>query len=629
MSEYESIFETLNLDEATLAMSHDATIVPRAPPRQALSDAADLLPEITTVFDRGIEGEYEVLETLGVGGMGIVSLAEQKALRRMVAIKEPKGDDAWTHGRVLEEALVMGRMEHPNVVPAYGLGRRPNGQPVLVMKRVEGVSWKDVLAGRASAPGEDHVDLVWHLRVLLQVCNALRFAHSRRVVHRDIKPENVMIGEFGEVYLLDWGIALSLVEESVEGFPTRETSQGFAGTPVFMAPEMTLPHAREVDERTDICLLGATLHMILTDEPPHQGETLEDVCGAAFVSAPRVYGEHVPQGLAAIALRAMARERADRHGSVGEFAAAVEGYLEHRASYTLSAAAAAMLRLARGAGEAEDTTAFLMEAEFGFRQALNIWSENEGARAGLRGAIESRARASIARGEVVAARAALAQLSSPSPELAASVAALEGELAARAERVSYLERFERELDMRAGMRSRQRAVVVFGVAFTTLCLTQSWSLYQGAPEVGTDGLLSVFWRILLIAGVITAVFHRQLFRNVANRRLIALLWSSLIFLFVLRFGASHLGVSVQFEQLAETCVLGMNAAAIGINTSRRLVAVSLGYGVAAMIGAYFGQMWIALLALGIQHILFFSTMAWLWRPVGAPTPPPETVARVP
>jgi serine/threonine-protein kinase len=614
MGDYEDIFEGFGLGEETLQLPHGATIVPEGRHAQATAARGEDLPEITLSRRAADEGEYRILETIGQGGMGVISLAEQKALRRMVAIKEPREDDLWTRGRVLEEALVMGRMEHPNVVPAYGLGRRPGGGPILVMKRVEGVNWRDVIAGRERAPDGAPVDLVWHLKVLLQVCNALRFAHSRRVVHRDIKPENVMIGEFGEVYLLDWGIALSLEEQVVEGFPTRKSSTGLAGTPAFMAPEMAVDDPSRVDERTDVYLLGATLHMVLTGEPPHAGDTLFEVCQAAFASRPHEYPDDVPSGLAEIANRAMARERGDRYPSAAAFAAALEGYLEHRASYTLSAAAEAMLRRAREEGASAAGAAALLEAEFGFRQALTIWPGNEGASAGLKDAVEEKVRAHLARGEVGAGRAALAQLDAPRPDLAADLDALEARLAERAERVEELERFERDLDLNRGWRSRRRAVIAFGVAFTALCWTQAWAAYHGEVSTDTRELLSVFWRLPLIAGVGTLIFRKALFRNVANRRLVAFFWSSLLFVFVLRFGAMYVEVSPTFAQLAEICVFGMTGFAMGVNTSRALTVASLGYGVAGMIGAWSGTLWASLLALGAQHALFFGLTAWLWRP---------------
>ena len=191
-------------------------------------------------------------------------MAEQRSLAREVAIKTVK-DHAGERARdaLCDEAVVTGLLEHPNVIPVHALGCDSEGRPLLVMKRVEGVAWRDLLrdpehpawATHAAAP-EDR--LAFHLDVLADVSQAAAFAHSRRIVHRDIKPENVMIGEFGEVYLLDWGLAVTAGRELEPGT--------LVGTPAYMAPEMV--GGGRVDGRTDVYLLGATLHEVLTGRPP-------------------------------------------------------------------------------------------------------------------------------------------------------------------------------------------------------------------------------------------------------------------------------------------------------------------------------------------------------------------------
>lgn len=129
------------------------------------------------------------------------------------------------------------------MVPVHNLGRNLTGDPLLVMKRIQGVSWLKILQDPELAPVASP-DLAWHIHILIQVANALRIAHRRQIVHRDIKPENIMIGEFGEVYLMDWGLALYLgdVEENPY-LPRRDSASGLAGTPAYMAPEMTLDEA--------------------------------------------------------------------------------------------------------------------------------------------------------------------------------------------------------------------------------------------------------------------------------------------------------------------------------------------------------------------------------------------------
>jgi serine/threonine-protein kinase len=237
--------------------------------------------------------EYTILSTLGEGGMGRVHLARQLCLERDVAIKTLKPGAPRALARaLLSEAKITGALEHPGVIPVHTLGVDEHAQPVLVMKRIDGVHLGALLADpahpawRARVRSDDR--LIASLGILEQVCQTVEFAHSRGIVHRDIKPENVMVGSFGEVYLLDWGIATTTRDAAAEPHP-------LVGTPAYMAPEMV--RCDPVDERTDVYLLGATLHEILTGRPRHEGETLTQVIAAALASAPH---------------RAPARPRGDR-----------------------------------------------------------------------------------------------------------------------------------------------------------------------------------------------------------------------------------------------------------------------------------------------------------------------------
>lgn len=615
--DYASIFDTLELDDRTLDIGHGETITPTLVRERHPVDPLQTLPRFTleTSAAPTDTADFKIVGMLGEGGMGLVSLAEQNALRRLVAVKEPKSDDVRAHLRVLEEAFVMGRVEHPNVVPAYTLGRREDGHPMLVMKRVEGTAWEDVLHGKRDAPGGVEADLSWHLRVLLQVCNALRFAHARRVVHRDIKPENVMVGEFGEVYLLDWGIALSLDPDADDGLPSAANARGLAGTPAFMAPEMTADDASEIDESTDVYLLGANLHTILTGEPPHSGKSLFEVLASAFNSAPREYEASVPPELGAIARRAMSKEKQARFPSVAAFADAVTDYLEHRPSYALADAAAKMLETTDDAANDPEAARRLQEAEFAFRQALTIWDGNERAQIGLQEAVERRVRSCIERRELGGARAALEQLPQPNPQLSDLVEALASELDAMAERVDYLERFERELGLRTATRSRQRAVAILGACFTVLVFLQAWSARPGQPEAPLEAWLHTYWRLLVIAGVGIALFWRKLFGNIANRRLIAFFLSALAGMLLLRIGAVQLRPPAMYLQVAEIAVIGMACFAVAAATSRRLMAVAgIAYSTAFVVGIVTAELWMTLTALASAHLIFFAMLVWVWRP---------------
>ena len=278
--------------------------------------------------------ELELRGLLGEGGMGRVLLGAQRSLGRDVAVKtaHPGADDA-TNDALVTEGIVTGGLEHPNIVPIHLLGLDAAGLPVLVMKRVVGVSWGDLLADPAHAawtrlPMLPQDRTRAHLEILMQVASALAFAHARGWVHRDLKPDNVMIGEFGEVYLMDWGLAARAGERIV----------GLTGTPAYMAPEMVQPNG-VVDARTDVYLLGASLHHVLAGTPRHAGDALKVVLEAAWISAPVVYGADVPDELGALANRATAVDPAARPDGALAFRQAILDYLAHRSATSLAVVA--------------------------------------------------------------------------------------------------------------------------------------------------------------------------------------------------------------------------------------------------------------------------------------------------
>jgi membrane-associated HD superfamily phosphohydrolase len=217
----------------------------------------------------------------------------------------------------------------------------------------------------------------------------------------------------------------------------------------------------------------------------------------------------------------------------------------------------------------------------------------------------------VARGEVQAAKTALDQLPWPNTSLGASIRELEHELAREAERVDYLTRLEQDLDLRTAARSRQRAVILLGLGFAGLCF---WSAYSEKPA-DPEQLVGVFWRILLIAFVGVAIFWRRLFSNLANRRLMAYMFATLIAIFLLRVAALYSQTSPIYIQSAEILVMGFGAFAIGVASSARLATIAaLVYPASMLASAVTGSMFVAMITLGSAHALFFGAMAWLWRP---------------
>lgn len=266
---------------------------------------------------------YRILQCLGSGGMGVVWLAWDRRLQRRVALKVLDGDAA--HGgltdRLIREARVLARLEHPGIVPVHEVGRLADGRVYYVMKFIEGARLDHHLRRTPHAGAR--------LRLMMQLCEPVAFAHSRNVVHRDLKPANVMVGAFGEVLVLDWGLARTGLhapqthpgERTGGGPPTsntggdrggRATEDGTVlGTPGYMAPEWMRGDAGSADHRADIFSLGALLRDIVTwaadtDETPRR----------------------VPRPLAAIIGRAMAADPRERYASVDELRTEVARYLD-------------------------------------------------------------------------------------------------------------------------------------------------------------------------------------------------------------------------------------------------------------------------------------------------------------
>ena len=218
------------------------------------------------------------------GGMGEVWVGEDSEIGRQVALKRLRKEGTQQKDRFLAEAQITGQLEHPGIVPVHDLGMDEEGNPFYVMKFVHGRTLKEAVeqyhsTTQADAPPRE-VQWLRLLERFLDLCQTVAYAHSRGVIHRDLKPDNVMLGEYGEAILLDWGLAKVLGHPEPAGGPSyvhltydsggkAETQAGqVMGAPPYMAPEMAEGHAADVDQTTDVYLLGATLYEILTGQPP-------------------------------------------------------------------------------------------------------------------------------------------------------------------------------------------------------------------------------------------------------------------------------------------------------------------------------------------------------------------------
>ena len=284
-------------------------------------------------------------EEIGVGGMCEVREAFDNNLLRTGAIKllHPElADDLNTRRRMIEEAQIMAQLDHPNIVPVYELGETREGNLFFTMKEVVGQTLADIIEEQdfyRRAEG----DLYKLIQYMIKVCDAVAFAHSHGVVHRDLKPENIMVGDFGEVYLMDWGIAklrskvrpqLPAHQGHQDGRRHRIASQDgkYVGTPHYMSPEQAHGDHKGTDERSDVFALGAILYELLVQVPPFDGDDLMDVLAQAarceIVPPQEAAQWDLPTRLCQIAMKAVSVDPADRYPSVLEFKQDLERFLQ-------------------------------------------------------------------------------------------------------------------------------------------------------------------------------------------------------------------------------------------------------------------------------------------------------------
>jgi serine/threonine protein kinase len=293
--------------------------------------AASALPDLAGT-------RYRIIQRIGSGGMGAVYLAEDAVLERRVALKILDVPDAAGElaVRLLREAHVLARLEHPGIVPVHDAGALSDGRVFYAMKFVEGQRL-DRLIVRMGALSD-------RLRVFQRICDAVAFAHARGILHRDLKPDNIMIGPFGEVLVMDWGIA-KILNQSAETAAgpeeqanrtsaprTVKTGHGtILGTPGYMAPEQARGEVENLDERADIYSLGAILQFLLTiPSPTAEQPTTADTGGlprkASINSASAPFP--APRPLIAIAQKAMAPEAAARYATATELGQDVAHFLD-------------------------------------------------------------------------------------------------------------------------------------------------------------------------------------------------------------------------------------------------------------------------------------------------------------
>ena len=297
---------------------------------------------------------YVVVGVAGRGGMGTVHVARDVELMRRVALKElspDAADDRAARARFVREVQVTAQLDHPHIVPVYGLEVADGGRPAYAMKLVEGRTFSQLIAEtkdayeREAAIDEEH-SLATRLERFLKVCDAIEYAHARGVVHRDLKPANLMIGGHGEVYVMDWGICRLLAHAAVPAGPAaraveidggdRTVFGTVIGTPLYMSPEQAQGRHDDLNARSDQCSLGLILFELVTLRRPFAGRTTFELLQQAEFGArepvQHFYGEEVPREIAAIIERATARDADARYPDVAALAHDVRRFLRGEAT---------------------------------------------------------------------------------------------------------------------------------------------------------------------------------------------------------------------------------------------------------------------------------------------------------
>jgi serine/threonine protein kinase len=593
--------------------------------------------EVLAAYERdGVpEAESNLLlgEVLGEGGRGIVRVAVQTSMSRAVAVKavRPALRSPGPILELLQEAWIAGRLEHPNIIPVYDIARGEDGSPLIVLKRIEGEPWSALLGNPEQARvrlGSSEDDLLEaHLNILIAVCNAIHYAHHRRILHLDLKPENVMVGSHGEVYVVDWGVAAAL-EDASGKLPLVAKRKGIVGTPSYMAPEMAIGDGTLLDERTDVYLLGAMLYELLAGSPPHGGDTIMAVLFAVVHEQPTLPAS-APAELAEICRRAMARDPSERFASAEQLRAALQAFLRHRGSIRLTAQAEVRLAeletvlaelVPREDGAPREDSSpredgsprreeLFAQVRFGFEQALASWPDNTRAQAGLLRGFTCMIGYELEHGDVQLAGGLATQIEGLSPEL---LTRLDTALSKRRASLDELEQLRRDQDLRIGQRTRVFVVMLLGALWTVLPPLDRLLFTGRTPDQAFAVYLAVPLASLALLGGLRIWARDSLTRTRINRLVVSAIAIALVGQAALLIAGRVMGLGA-FESMVPgllliACIIAVTALVVDV----RALWVALGYAMAFAVSVPSPEHYT--FALAGANLVCVVVLGIIWRP---------------
>ena len=450
-------------------------------------------------------------------------------------------------------------------------------------------------------------------------------------MHRDLKPSNVMIGAFGQVYVLDWGLAASIAPHADQWAPPASDQSVVVGTPHYMPPEMAEPSEFPITVQTDVYLLGAILHEILAGQPPHTGKSLHAILIQAYASAPKEYGPEVHDEIARICRQSMERDPRRRHTSVEALRQEIADYLEHRSAIELASQTDLIAARFDQLLERESTSpperaairGMFEQARFGYRQSLRLWADHAHAREALCEMSWVMASREIDWDQLGAARTLITDApGTPPAALVERLERTEREQANHQKEHERLLAWSDQMDTRRGRRARALISFALALFWGFSPLTSDLLDHYGVATFDHTAHVFAGVRAVVISALLMIVFRKKLWRSVVTRAIVTGFMSGLMLILCMRLIVLVNRVALAPAIALEMCLDAFLVLMFALLESRRAVLSAVIY----VLGAFGVTFWPArpLLWLAGTGFVAISLVAWaLWsdagRDMAAPT----------